>query len=171
MAYHYRYVQEPDESWAESIPLGDFFQIPGLYRAISFNKVIDGRTVVIQLWKGYCPPYNYGNWGGMGAEVGIYRRVNNSGVWMPDKDHIKKIWFRLWYGTPGNGRKLFTAGELTCWWRHKWLDSRDWPHYASTHQNPPGLSKDFMLHYVIKGTHTVIDEWWMNDANGTIPNN
>jgi hypothetical protein len=50
---------------------------PGYETAIIDNVTIDGQSVVLQLWRGWCQRFGgmLGMPGGIGAEVGVYRRI------------------------------------------------------------------------------------------------
>ena len=72
-------VNETSESWKQlcsALPCSLALQWPGYSTAIVEDR-IQGNDVVIQLWKGWCPKFLglTAFPGGIGAEVGIYRRI------------------------------------------------------------------------------------------------
>lgn len=64
------------ESWKRlclDFPDSERVQIPPVYRQQSLRTTIDGKPVVIQVWKGNCPHAFRELPGGIGGEVGIYQ--------------------------------------------------------------------------------------------------
>lgn len=154
----YTYSQQPPESIAQLLPVGTFLAIPTVYETKVLNRTIDGRSVKIQLWKGFCPSYMPEIVGGAGAEVGIYKKSTIDGLWYPDYNHKKTIWFRL--RNKKTGEKFFTASDKKCWWRHKWMIPSSYAAYKFTHWDAPLVSSDFRMHFIIEGTSNTVDEYW-----------
>ena len=72
-------MNETSESWKQlcsALPCFAGLHWPG-YATLVFEETINGEPVVIQLWKGLCPNIFLTSAlpGGVGAEVGVYRRV------------------------------------------------------------------------------------------------
>jgi len=72
----YRYVEVAEwlQDVASNLPCSLAMQWPGYATEIIEDR-IDGQDVVIQVWKGWCPTFLNFMPGGMGAEVGVYRRI------------------------------------------------------------------------------------------------
>jgi hypothetical protein len=74
----YRYIETSMEWRLACAPLPCFAALwwPG-YGTTVIEDTIDGRPVIIQLWKGWCQQFlNLKNMpGGIGGEVGVYRRT------------------------------------------------------------------------------------------------
>jgi hypothetical protein len=74
----YQYVETSDwwKGLCNTLPCFAGLQWPG-YATRAFDANVNGRPVVIQLWKGWCPKFlgqpNFP--GGTGGEVGVYERV------------------------------------------------------------------------------------------------
>jgi hypothetical protein len=84
----YSYVEASD-SWKQDcagLACAHVIRWPG-YDTKVIRDTIDGKPVVIQLWKGRCQKFLglSGAPGGIGAEVGVYRAV-------PDKRHDRDSW-------------------------------------------------------------------------------
>jgi hypothetical protein len=75
----YQYVETSDwwKGLCTVLPCFAGLQWPG-YATRAFDATVNGRPVVIQLWKGWCPKFlgqpNFP--GGTGGEVGVYERVS-----------------------------------------------------------------------------------------------
>ncbi|HLM24171.1 MAG TPA: hypothetical protein VK274_03900 [Pyrinomonadaceae bacterium] len=78
----YKYVETSDElkAAAAALPCFKALQWPD-YDSDIVEDTINGKPVVIQLWKGWCQQFlsspNFP--GGVGAEIGIYERVTGKG--------------------------------------------------------------------------------------------
>lgn len=104
----------PDFLGAQLLPFGPgITQCPIAYPVIHYMTAVNGRTTIVQLWKGYGYPW------GFGAEVGIY----TPGPffpwlqwWFPDYLHRTNISFKLWLGN----ELVFNAPQELTWWRNDW---------------------------------------------------
>jgi hypothetical protein len=73
--YNYVQVSEWLQDLASHFPCTLAMEWPGYDTEIIEDR-IDGQDIVIQLWKGWCPrAFDANTPGGVGAEVGIYRRM------------------------------------------------------------------------------------------------
>lgn len=72
--YGYVEVAEWLKDVASNFPCSAVMEWPG-YDTEIVEDTINGQPVVIQLWKGWCPKFVDFMPGGVGAEVGIYRRI------------------------------------------------------------------------------------------------
>jgi hypothetical protein len=150
------------------------------YATTVLEDKIDGHDVIIQPWKGWCQQFMAldGMPGGVGAEVGIYRRI--PGKTMPDNvaglpdGHLKKWAAKvagkvdndLWWAYPELNAKIeFTlinpatkgvvlkAGLENTYWLNKWMNSTDYDaHYKANYDNhAPFCAWDYWLAYWING--------------------
>jgi hypothetical protein len=183
VAEFHRWYNETSESWKAmclAFPCFEALQWPG-YASAVVEDVIDGQPVVIQLWKGLCPkfagPFGVQSFpGGVGAEVGIYRRIpgraaptsfpglpqlgwaqkllNMAGagagvdLWWPAPELTTKIEFQLI--NPISGDVVFSAGPETSYWLTKWMDETDYQQFKLDHAVPSAYT-DFVLKYKING--------------------
>jgi len=153
---------ETSESWKElcqSFPCFLALQWPGYATGICEDK-IDGEPVVIQWWKGWCPRFlgfvgvkTFP--GGVGGEVGIYRRIPgkvrptslpsivpkpladkflsalanlaDNDLWWPFPELGARVEFTMM--NPVNGRKLCSAGPQKTYWLTKWMDDDSYSQY------------------------------------------
>ena len=148
-ASRYRYT-ETSEAWNGLCAALPCFS--GLHWPDYDTRVIEGNLygepVVIQLWKGWCPRFLGLTTfpGGIGAEVGVYRRVSGRALptnldflpaplralmatalrtqpadafWWPVTDRAFDIEFRL--TNPVTGDRFFASGNRSTWWRNKWM--------------------------------------------------
>jgi len=132
-------------------------QWPG-YATTAIDDVIDGEKVVIQLWKGWCPKFlgltNFP--GGVGLEVGVYRRIPGKGrptslpflpppiaafilsnlanlvdnnIWWP---FTEKTWtIESTFVNPITGQAVFTVPPQQTWWQTKWMNDPSYAKYES----------------------------------------
>lgn len=153
----YRY-DETDEWWkvaCEPLPCFEALAWPGYGTAI-LDDVIDGKPVVIQLWKGWCQRFlgsqNFP--GGIGAEVGVYERVagrtlpaslsflepaaaaflttavsalDGSKLWWPATKLVTEIEWELI--NPVTNAVFFKAGPQKTYWRNKWMHEDQYINY------------------------------------------
>ncbi|MFT3945479.1 MAG: hypothetical protein QM763_00780 [Agriterribacter sp.] len=155
----YSFSTQPPESLVILFPCSSLMHWPG-YDTKWIKRRIDGRDVIIQLWKGYCPSYLPGLVGGVGAEIGLYKREGNSPLWWPDYNHKEKISFTLYH--PRTERIFFRAAQQRCWWRHKWMTESSYIRYREDHPGSPSFrnSTRFRLEYKIVGsTNTITGTW------------
>lgn len=152
----YNYVETSDELKEAAAVLPCFWalQWPN-YATDVVEDTIDGKPVVIQLWKGWCQQFlsspNFP--GGIGAEVGIYERVTGKGFpadrpdWLPEtvwlflKDKSKLANDDFWWPVaekhevefefinPITNTAAFHAGPQNTYWRNKWMDTDSYDQY------------------------------------------
>lgn len=159
-------VNETSESWKElcsRLPCCLALQWPG-YSTTIVEDVIGGVPIVIQLWKGWCPKFLGLNAfpGGIGAEVGIYRRmpgrprpaafpflpqplaskvldalatVADENLWWPFPELATRLTFRLVH--PRTGFELLSAGPETSYWLAKWMEDASYREFARHLGAPP----------------------------------
>ena len=178
-AENYSYV-ETSESWkalCSQLPCFTALQWPG-YSTLVIDDEIDGENVVIQLWKGWCPqPLGPTLPGGVGAEVGAYRRMPGSlrlrslplvpkfaadyiraklgeftdrEFWWPFPELGAQLEFTL--VNPVTGEPVFSAGPETSYWLARWMSLGSYARYAL--RNPgrvPLLVDNYTLEYSING--------------------
>lgn len=152
---------ETSESWKQmcaSLPCFLALQWPGYASGIVEDN-INGQDVVIQWWKGWCPKFlgflGVNQFpGGVGAEVGVYRRIPgklrptalpflpkpielmvlnalgnlaDNELWWPAPELNAEIEFSL--TNPVNGAKFFSAGPEKSYWLAKWMDDGSYAQY------------------------------------------
>ncbi|WP_214317552.1 hypothetical protein [Nonomuraea sediminis] len=173
----YSYV-ETSERWKElcaALPCFLALQWPG-YASTIVETVIDGQPVVIQLWKGWCqkflgiPSFP----GGIGAEVGIYRRIpgklrptslpflpapleafvlshlaslTDNDLWWPAPELSARLQFTLI--NPFTNQPFFAAGQETSYWLAKWMNETSYVRYWFSHGHMPALPQDYILEYTV----------------------
>jgi hypothetical protein len=155
----YKYV-ETSEEWktlCAVLPCFSAMHWPDYDTKIIEDK-IDGRDVVIQLWKGTCQQFlGLTDWpGGVGAEVGVYVRapgrpipaldflpplvrplytaaagLNNDHLWWPDPSLKTEIQFVL--HNPLTKTPFFAAGPQTSYWRNRWMAFDSVDKYEANH--------------------------------------
>jgi hypothetical protein len=174
---------ETSESWKQLCTMFPCFmalQWPG-YATTIVEDVIDGQAVVIQLWKGLCPKFlgmlgvQYFP-GGVGAEVGIYRRIPGKLAptalpGLPDPLAQKilsglrnladtEFWWpfpelgatlECSFINPLTGETVFSGGPQKGYWLTKWMDENDYATYRQTHATP-GYT-DYILDFHVNGKH------------------
>lgn len=153
----YQFTEMPPEEIGQPWPCNAAMEWPG-YETKVLEKKLDGRNIVIQLWKGFCPSYMPGIVGGYGAEVGIYYKDWAPGMWWPDHQHEKGISFKLLY--PRSGRVFFSASRQHCWWRHKWMTADSYEQYKKDHSGVPSDPTLYRLQFKIVGTQNTITGIW-----------
>lgn len=116
---------------------------------------IDGKPLVIQLWKGWCQQFLGRDDfpGGIGGEVGVYQRVDGEGFpterpdfmpsamwtvlhemskhadghfWWPVKEQYE---IEFTFRNPVNGNVVFHAGPEKTYWLNKWMDTNSYHRY------------------------------------------
>ena len=147
----YKYVETSDalKEAASGLPCFLALQWPGYSSAI-VEDTINGKPVVIQLWKGWCQQFlSSANFpGGIGAEVGVYERVTGRGfpaakphdlipdaMWELWREASKNANEDFWWPiaeqhavefdliNPVNNTTVFHAGPQNTYWRNKWMDT------------------------------------------------
>lgn len=122
------------------------------------DDIIDGKPVVIQLWKGWCQQFLGRDDfpGGIGGEVGIYERVHGKGFPAERPDFMPEpIWNFLFEASklagdhffwpvtdvneiefdfinPITGTVMFHAGPEKTYWMNKWMDTGSYDEYRHT---------------------------------------
>lgn len=108
--------------------------------------VLDGKEVIVQLWKGLIPksqktPFADELLGGVGAEIGIYRADNGVGwllkklvdmppqLWWPYPELGATMQYRL--VNPITGEVFFDTRPETGYWTCKWIDPESYKRYVS----------------------------------------
>jgi len=152
----YKYVETSDElkEAAAALPCFRALEWPD-YASTIVEDNINGKPVVIQLWKGWCQQFlsSPDFPGGIGGEVGIYERVTGKGFpaeipeWCP-----QPLWIFLqqksklangdfWWPVaekneveydfinPVNDTVMFHADMEKTYWRNKWMDNESYEQY------------------------------------------
>jgi hypothetical protein len=175
----YSYV-ETSESWkllCSQLPCFTALQWPG-YSTLVIDDEIDGESVVIQLWKGWIPsPLGQSLPGGIGGEVGVYRRLPGSlrvrrlpcipsaldrflgarvaaftdrELWWPFPELEAELEFTMI--NPGTDEPVFSAGPETSYWLAKWMSKGSYARYALANRGRVPLLPDaYVLEYSING--------------------
>ena len=153
----YEFVETSEwlKNTVSGLPCSLIMQWPG-YASTIVEDQIDGEDIVIQLWKGWCP-HAFRNFpGGIGAEVGIYRRVlgkvaprdfpppstpelaiqlaagtlvnlGNDNLWWPFPELGAEITYTL--TNPVTNEIFFEGGPQTGYWLAKWMDNASYAKY------------------------------------------
>ena len=178
--YSYNETAENWKAMCQAFPCFVAMQWPG-YASVAVEDVIDGQPVVIQLWKGLCSKFggflglqNFP--GGVGAEVGIYRRIpgkaspttfpglpqfgvaeklinelsagEDADIWWPFPELDATIEFN--FINPLTGEIVFSAGPQKSYWLTKWMDENVYPNYQSDHSAPAAYT-DYILDFTVNG--------------------
>ena len=154
----YRYV-ETSEEWKQAcraLPCFAALWWPD-YGTTVIEDSIDGKAVVIQLWKGWCQQFLNSKHmpGGVGAEVGVYRRIDGKRIAdsVPDlpssflsamRERVAGLGDHdLWWAYPELGttiefeminphtkKTFFRAGPEKTYWLNKWMDDPSYRKYV-----------------------------------------
>ncbi len=153
----YRFVETSNE-WKELcsvLPCFEQVEWPD-YSTKIVEDEIDGKPVVIQLWKGWCQQFLGRDDfpGGIGGEVGIYERVTGRGFPTERPDFFpERMWIFLhsmskhangdfWWPVaemheiefslinPINDDLVFHAGPENTYWLNKWMDTGSYDVYC-----------------------------------------
>jgi hypothetical protein len=174
----YRYVETSSDWKTACLDLPCFSAVwwPD-YATKVIEDVIDGQDVVIQLWKGYCEQFlNLAEMpGGVGAEVGIYRRIPGKPLpkgssppsasplaafarkiegffaedfWWPYPELNAQIKFHL--VNPESGKTFFTAGPEKTYWLNKWMAVDSYDRYRAA-EKTPSFACNYQLNFSING--------------------
>lgn len=152
----YKYVETSDDlkEAAAALPCFKALAWPD-YATEIVEDTINGKPVVIQLWKGWCQQFlsspNFP--GGVGGEVGIYERVTGKGFpaerpdWCPaplflflqQKSKLANgdFWWpvaeknevEFEFINPVNNTVAFRADLQKTYWRNKWMDNESYEQY------------------------------------------
>ncbi|MFO0612991.1 MAG: hypothetical protein U0414_10405 [Polyangiaceae bacterium] len=87
--YHYVGMSESWKRMCLDLPCSKRVQIPLFYKEQHIDTTIDGEAVVVQAWRGNCPKAFRGMPGGIGGEVGVYRRM--PGRRIPDTLDLPRV--------------------------------------------------------------------------------
>ena len=173
----YKYVETSDalKEAASALPCTIALQWPN-YSTEIVEDTINGKPVVIQLWKGWCQQFLSSSHfpGGVGAEVGIYERVAGRGfpaikpdlipdlMWNAYREASKKAPDELWWPVaekhevefdfinPVNNTIVFHAGPQNTYWRNKWMDTDSYDDY----QNSQGKKWSWLPGFVPGNSNT-----------------
>lgn len=155
----YKFV-ETSEAWKELctvLPCFKQVEWPDYPTAV-IEDTINGKPVVIQLWKGWCQQFLGRDDfpGGIGGEVGIYERVTGRGFPTQRPDFFPKtMWTFLhaasrlagdefWWPVaevheiefdfinPITNTVMFHAGPEKTYWLNKWMDTDSYDDYRRT---------------------------------------
>ncbi len=156
----YKYVETSDalKVAASGLPCSKALQWPN-YSTDIVDDTINGKPVVIQLWKGWCQQFLSSDEfpGGMGAEVGVYERVSGRGfpaekphelipdtMWHLWREASKRSGDDLWWPVaelhevefkfinPVNNTTVFDAEPQRTYWRNKWMDTNSYDDYQKS---------------------------------------
>ena len=158
----YRYVETSEEWMAACRPLPCFeaLEWPD-YATKVIEDTIDGKPVVIQLWKGWCQQFlTLKNMpGGVGAEVGVYTRIpgrriaasvpelpdpfvakfreqvaglGDKDLWWPYPESELRTTIEFEFINPLTNETVFRADPLTSYWRTRWMDLSSYRKYVDS---------------------------------------
>jgi hypothetical protein len=175
----YKYVENAPwwKEACEKLPCFNALQWPD-YDTKVIEDTIDGQPVVIQLWKGWCQKFlglkDYP--GGIGAEVGIYRRPTGLEKLVIPPAFPKPVRFLmkaaisaagkdLWWPYPAlqttltfdfvnpkTGEKIFSAGPDKSYWLCKWMYEDSYSRYKyALHGKSASRSELNRLDFTING--------------------
>lgn len=176
----YEYVETSDDWKKACLPLPCFSAVwwPD-YATKVVEDTIDGKPVVIQLWKGWCQKFLGDDDfpGGIGAEVGIYHRVpgkvppadlgflpqrvaefflnglaklGGEHFWWPFPELNTRIDFEL--VNPKDDQTFLKAGPETTYWLNKWMNPESYEAYKDKEDaHTPVFSAHYKLKYRING--------------------
>lgn len=175
--YHYVETSDAWKTMCLDLPCFTAVAWPD-YATKVVEDTIDGKPVVIQLWKGWCQKFLGRNDfpGGIGAEVGVYHRVlgkrppaqlsflpsglthllglsvdlADSHFWWPFPELNAEIDFELI--NPKTKQTFFRAGPERTYWMNKWMNTDSYHRYRhDQHGNVPLFSDHYQLRYRING--------------------
>jgi hypothetical protein len=179
--YQYVETSDPWKQMCTAFPCFAALQWPD-YASYSFNDTIDGHPVVIQLWKGYCEKFlglqNFP--GGIGAEVGIYRRepgrgrptslpflppslaaqilkpaanLTDNDMWWAYPELNPEISFKLI--NPKTNAVFFETTKERTYWLNKWMNEGSYLKYKQDQgagRTPPLTHEvEYQLIYTVNG--------------------
>ena len=176
----YEYDETADwwKEACESLPCFKGIEWPD-YEDGVVEDVIDGHPVVIQLWRGWCQRFlgNDDFPGGIGGEVGIYRRIPgkvpadahesipekiahsilkpaaalfHSDIWWAYPELNAEIEFELI--NPETGKTFFKAGPERTYWLNRWMTPESYELYKEAeHGKVPNLAVKYRMKYKING--------------------
>src|ERR1043166_7651383 len=116
---------------AAGLPCFTALQWPD-YGTKVFDDTINGKPVVIQLWKGWCQQFlsSPDFPGGIDAEVGIYERVTGKGFPAERPDWCPQA---LWVFLQQKSKLANSADLQKTYWRNKWMDNESYRQYKNDH--------------------------------------
>jgi len=146
------------------------------YSTAVLEDRIDGKPIVIQLWKGFCPRFlgrkDYP--GGIGGEVGIYRRMpgrpfppHSAVSFIPPEIYEAvraKAGHDLWWAAPDLNTRVefdlinprinqlfFHAAQQTTYWRNKWMHNASYKKYRQAAKHTPVNSWNYAMRFTVNG--------------------
>ena len=145
----YAFSEYPPANSMFWFPCSKVWQIPVIYPEKHIDMTIGGRSVLVQLWKGYLPPNILaGEAGGVGAEVGLYKRGKIRSLWWPELDQPQHLQFTLI--NPTIDEPIFTTRKEHTWWLHTWMKDSSYDKYSEDqHGDVPKHRYDCKLQYWI----------------------
>lgn len=134
-----RFVCSTFDGLTIAIPLFRGASAGPQYYVSDFTTTINGRSVVVQVWKGYCPLVLVV--GGVGAEIGLYNPLPFcSSIWLPDYTHPVNLSYSLIY--KGDGSTYLSMSNNT-WWLNGW----------KVYESAPSLwGGDYTLKFSLNGS-------------------
>jgi hypothetical protein len=173
---------ETSESWkglCTQFPCFDALQWPG-YTTAHRDTQLSGEATVVQLWKGHCQKFlgQASFPGGVGAEVGIYRRMpgrarptalpflpaaleamvlsalstlSDDELWWPFPELEAVIQLSL--VNPITKEPFVATNPEATYWLTKWMDDESYSKYQSDQGvgRTPGSETEYTLMYTING--------------------
>jgi frataxin-like iron-binding protein CyaY len=156
--YHFTETSESWKEFCEPLPCFLALRWPG-YASGIVEDTVDGHPIVIQWWKGLCPKFLglvgvQSFPGGVGAEVGIYRRFSgrqrptslaflpkpleaaavaimraapDRDLWWPYPELGARVEFTL--TNPKTKQLFFEARSQKTFWQAKWMDESSYLRY------------------------------------------
>lgn len=175
--YEYGEIAENWKLLCRQLPCFDALWWPG-YATKVIPMTVDGVDVVVQLWKGWCQKFlDLDTFpGGIGGEVGVYRRddgrrltaprkllaaydarlvvheldeLSGRELWWPDPDLATRIGFT--FVDPRTGDTLVEAGPEETYWVGKWMHEPSYLRYALARHTGFLLPTDYTLVYTVNG--------------------
>ena len=152
---------ETSDDWKQAcmaLPCFEEVAWPDYPTKVIRDVEIDGKSVIIQLWKGWCQQF-LGNKefpGGIGGEVGVYELVHGKGFpagrpdFFPEPmwdflyaasklagDHFfwpvaEKYEIEFDFINPITNTVMFHAGPENTYWMNKWMDTGSYDEYRHT---------------------------------------
>jgi hypothetical protein len=176
----YEYVETADwwKKACETLPCFSAIWWPD-YSTKVVEDTIDGEPVVIQLWIGWCQKFMGIDEfpGGIGGEVGIYRRIpgkipepphdsipgqiadffmnpiqdlNDQELWWAYPELNAEIEFELI--NPKTGKTFFKAGPEKTYWLNRWMNPGSYDKYKAAQDGEvPWFSVNYQMKYKING--------------------
>ncbi len=178
LGYHYVETSPDWKKACEDLPSFAELAWPD-YATKIIEDNLDGKPVVIQLWKGWCQRFLGRDDfpGGIGAEVCVYRRmagrtlpatlphipgpfgdfllgglsrVGLDRLFWPDPSLSPEIEFDMIY--PGTNQVFFSAETETTYWRNRWMRPDSYEAYRrARNHDVPLFATSYTLRFRING--------------------